>query len=210
MAGAAAREASPARTWKPNDVDDLIFYCMLGVILGGRIGYVLFYGMSFWARGPVVSAQDLGGGMSFHGGLLGVIIALVIFARAPQARASRDVFDFTAPLPGIGIFAGRIGNFINGELWGKPTDVPWGFIVERRSAPRLAALRGRASKGCVLFVIIWWFTVEAAAAAGADRVCSWCCIRLVRFLVEFGACRMSTSATWRAAGSPWASCCRCP
>src|SRR3954451_19765129 len=115
---ARMRAAKPGSTWKPEDVDDLIFFAMLGVILGGRIGYVLFYGMSFWAKDPWYPFKVMDGGMSFYGGLLGVMLALVIFAARRGPRVA-DVIDFTAPLPGLGICAGRIGNFINGELWGK-------------------------------------------------------------------------------------------
>src|SRR5215475_9031945 len=106
---ARLRAAKPGSTWKPQDVDDLIFFCMLGVILGGRIGYVLFYGMSFWARDLWYPLKITEGGMSFHGGLLGVLAALALFAHL-RRRKIADVFDSTAPLPGLGIFLGRIGN----------------------------------------------------------------------------------------------------
>ena len=129
---------------------------MLGTIIGGRLGYVFFYGMSFWAQDAWYPLKVMDGGMSFHGGLIGVLVALAIFA-ARRKRHIADVFDFAAPLPGIGIFAGRIGNFINGELWGKPTDVPWGFMVdgEVRHATQLYEA---ALEGLVLFVILWWYT----------------------------------------------------
>jgi phosphatidylglycerol---prolipoprotein diacylglyceryl transferase len=150
------RAARPGSTWKPNDVDDLIFYSMLGVILGGRIGYVLFYGLQFWADDPWYPLKIWEGGMSFHGGLLGVITALALFAWR-RGRHVADVYDFTAPLPAVGLFFGRIGNFINGELWGKVTTVPWGFRVngEVRHASQLyeAGLEGLA-----LFAVMWWFT----------------------------------------------------
>ncbi|MEZ5458988.1 MAG: prolipoprotein diacylglyceryl transferase [Steroidobacteraceae bacterium] len=125
---ARRRAAQPGSTWTAVDVDDLIFFGMLGVILGGRIGYLLFYSEGLWLREPLYILQIWKGGMSFHGGLAGVIVALALFARR-RKRHVADVFDFTAAVPGVGLFAGRIGNFINGELWGKPTDVPWGFMV---------------------------------------------------------------------------------
>ena len=125
---ARRRAARPDSTWKPNDVDDLIFFAMLGVIFGGRIGYVLFYGLSFWAADPWYPLKIWEGGMSFHGGLLGVIVALTLFAWR-RGRNVADVYDFTAPLPALGLFFGRIGNFINSELWGKVTTMPWGFRV---------------------------------------------------------------------------------
>ena len=124
------RASKPGSTWKAADIDDFMFFGMLGTILGGRLGYVLFYGLKFWtAEDKWYPLKVWDGGMSFHGGLLGVLIAFAIFAMRRQRRIA-DVFDFAAPLPGIGICAVRIGNFINGELWGKPTDVPWGFMVD--------------------------------------------------------------------------------
>jgi phosphatidylglycerol---prolipoprotein diacylglyceryl transferase len=150
------RAARPDSTWKPHDVDDLIFFSMLGVILGGRIGYVLFYGLQFWADDPWYPLKIWEGGMSFHGGLLGVVAALALFAWR-RGRSVADVYDFTAPLPPLGLFFGRVGNFINSELWGKVTTVPWGFRVngEVRHASQLyeAGLEGLA-----LFLVMWWFT----------------------------------------------------
>jgi phosphatidylglycerol:prolipoprotein diacylglycerol transferase len=120
---ARRRAAQPGSTWKAIDVDDLIFYAALGVITGGRIGWVLFYGIEDIVHEPIRALRIWEGGMSFHGGLLGVMIAISLFARR-RGRKVADVFDFTAPLPALGLMFGRIGNFINGELWGKPTDVP--------------------------------------------------------------------------------------
>jgi phosphatidylglycerol:prolipoprotein diacylglycerol transferase len=116
---ARRRAARPGSTWSAVDVDDFVFFAMLGVILGGRLGYVLFYGLSFWAEDPWYPLRITSGGMSFHGGLIGVLLALAWFARS-RGRQIADVFDFAAALPGIGIFAVRMGNFINGELWGRP------------------------------------------------------------------------------------------
>ncbi|HUI59592.1 MAG TPA: prolipoprotein diacylglyceryl transferase, partial [Steroidobacteraceae bacterium] len=146
----------PESSWKAVDVDDLIFFAMLGVILGGRIGYVLFYGLGFWARDPLYPLKIWDGGMSFHGGMLGVILAVSLFAWR-RGRNIADVLDFTVPLPGLGLFFGRVGNFINGELWGKVTTVPWGFSVngEVRHASQLYEA---LFEGLVLFGIIWWFT----------------------------------------------------
>ncbi|MCU0760333.1 MAG: prolipoprotein diacylglyceryl transferase [Steroidobacteraceae bacterium] len=143
-------------TWKPVDVDDFIFFAMLGVILGGRLGYVLFYGLRYWAEDPLYLLKIWEGGMSFHGGLVGVLVAIAIFA-VRRGRRVADVFDFAAPVPGIGLLAGRIGNFINGELWGKPTDVPWGFVVdgEVRHATQLYEA---VLEGLLLFAVLWWFT----------------------------------------------------
>jgi len=153
---ARRRARVPGSTWKPVDVDDLIFFSMLGVILGGRIGYVLFYGLKFWADDPWYPLKIWDGGMSFHGGLLGVTIALVMFAWR-RGRNVADVWDFTAPLPAIGLFFGRIGNFINGELWGKVTTVPWGFEYQGQ-VRHPSQLYEAALEGLVLFAVLWWFT----------------------------------------------------
>ena len=153
---ARLRARKPGSTWTANDVDDFVFYAMLGVILGGRIGYVLFYGLTFWAADPWYPLRIMGGGMSFHGGLIGVAVALMLFA-IRRRRNIADVFDFCAPLPTPGIFFGRLGNFINGELWGKVTTVPWGFRVngEVRHASQLYEA---TLEGLVIFVVLWWFT----------------------------------------------------
>ncbi|HET9390676.1 MAG TPA: prolipoprotein diacylglyceryl transferase [Steroidobacteraceae bacterium] len=153
---ARKRASRPGSTWRANDVDDVIFFAMLGVILGGRIGYVLFYGLGFWAKDPLYPFKIWDGGMSFHGGLLGVIAAMSLFAWR-RGRNVADVLDFTAPLPGLGLFFGRIGNFINGELWGKPTTVPWGFMVDG-VVRHASQLYEAFFEGLVLFTILWWFT----------------------------------------------------
>jgi phosphatidylglycerol---prolipoprotein diacylglyceryl transferase len=155
---ARRRAAKPGCSWKPDDVDDLIFYCMLGVILGGRIGYVLFYGLKFWATDAWYPLKLWEGGMSFHGGLLGVVAAMTLFAWR-RGRNAADVYDFTAPLPALGLFFGRIGNFINGELWGKVTTVPWGFKVngEVRHASQLYEA---GLEGLLLFTVLWWYTSQ--------------------------------------------------
>jgi phosphatidylglycerol---prolipoprotein diacylglyceryl transferase len=152
------RAQRPGSTWKTVDVDDFMFFGMLGVILGGRIGYVLFYGLSYWAQDIWYPFKIWDGGMSFHGGLLGTMIAFAIFA-VRRKRKVADVFDFAAALPGIGFFAVRVGNFINSELWGKPTDVAWGFMVngEVRHATQLYEA---VLEGIVLAIILWWFTAK--------------------------------------------------
>ncbi|HYL04068.1 MAG TPA: prolipoprotein diacylglyceryl transferase [Steroidobacteraceae bacterium] len=155
---ARRRAAAPGSTWKANDVDDLIFYGMLGVILGGRIGYVLFYGLKFWAEDAWYPVKIWDGGMSFHGGLLGVAVALTLFAWR-RGRHVADVYDFTAPLPALGLFFGRIGNFINGELWGKVTSVPWGFEVNGQ-VRHASQLYEAGLEGVVLFALLWWFTAR--------------------------------------------------
>jgi prolipoprotein diacylglyceryl transferase len=103
---------------RPDQVDDLIFYCMLGVILGGRIGYCIFYGWEYWLQDPLYVFKITQGGMSFHGGLIGVMIAMWLYGRLALGKGMWQVTDFVAPLAPIGLGTGRIGNFINGELWG--------------------------------------------------------------------------------------------
>ena len=179
---ARRRAARPDSTWKPNDVDDLIFFTMLGVILGGRIGYVLFYGLTFWAADPWYPLKIWEGGMSFHGGLLGVVTAMTLFAWR-RGRNPADVYDFTAPLPALGLFFGRIGNFINSELWGKVTTVPWGFRVngEVRHASQLYEA---GLEGLFLFVVMWWFTSRPRprlAPSGLFMLI----YGVARFLIEF-------------------------
>jgi len=179
---ARRRAAQPNSTWTPVDVDDLIFYCAVGVIFGGRLGWMLFYGTERILSDPASVLRIWEGGMSFHGGLIGVIVALAAFARS-RGRSLVDVFDFTAPLPAIGFGAGRIGNFINGELWGKPTDVPWAVIVN--GVPlHPSQLYEAFLEGLVLFVIVWWFTATPRprwAASGLFLVC----YGVFRFAIEF-------------------------
>ena len=179
---ARMRASRPGSTWKPNEVDDLIFYTMMGVILGGRVGYVLFYGLGFWLKDPWYPFRIWDGGMSFHGGMLGVIVAMSLFAWR-RGRNVADVYDFTVPLPALGLFFGRIGNFINGELWGKPTTVPWGFKVNGEIR-HPSQLYEACLEGLVLFTILWWFTSRPRprlAPSGLFLVM----YGLSRFLIEF-------------------------
>ncbi|PIE45519.1 MAG: prolipoprotein diacylglyceryl transferase [Gammaproteobacteria bacterium] len=113
--------------WSEQHISDLLTYAILGVILGGRIGYVLFYQFDYFINSPLYLFKITDGGMSFHGGLLGVVLALIAFARKNR-KHWLSVTDFVAPVFPIGLFFGRIGNFINAELWGKVTDVPWGVV----------------------------------------------------------------------------------
>ena len=137
--------------WHPRDVDDMLFYGVFGVIVGGRLGYVLFYKPLYYLAHPLEILSVWQGGMSFHGGFLGVLVALWLFARRRDKRWL-DVTDFVAPLVPLGLAAGRLGNFINGELWGRVTDVPWGMVFpqagpEPRHPSQLYqfALRGAAA-----------------------------------------------------------------
>ena len=155
------RSRQPGSTWVALDIDDLIFYCAIGVIVGGRVGWCIFYGHDVIAANWLNVFHIWDGGMSFHGGMTGVLAAAAVFARVKRKRIG-DVLDFVAPLPGIGLLAGRLGNFINGELWGKPTDLPWGFGVPAPSGELIARhpsqLYEAGLEGLVLFSVLWWFT----------------------------------------------------
>lgn len=146
------------RGWSIRDVDDALFYVVLGVILGGRLGYVLFYKLDYYAANPLEIFYIWQGGMSFHGGLVGVIVATWLFCRR-RGLAFWPVIDFAAPLVPIGLAAGRIGNFINGELWGRPTDVPWAMVFPQVDAlPRHPSqLYEFGLEGLALFAILWTF-----------------------------------------------------
>jgi len=152
-------KARTKKTWSPvkySEVDDLIFYCMLGVILGGRLGYVIFYGWHQLISDPLYIFRIMEGGMSFHGGLIGVIAALWLYGRKID-KSMITMMDFVAPIVPLGLGFGRIGNFINGELWGKPTDVAWSFKVNGVSL-HATQLYEAFLEGLVLFLILWIFT----------------------------------------------------
>ncbi|MDT8387717.1 MAG: prolipoprotein diacylglyceryl transferase [Thiogranum sp.] len=155
------RARKPASGWNPQEIGDLIFYGALGVILGGRIGYVIFYNFELFADNPLMLLRVWEGGMSFHGGLIGVLIAMWLYGRK-TGRTFFQVTDFIAPFVPIGLGAGRIGNFINGELWGRPTDLPWGMVfpfVDQQ--PRHPSMLYEALlEGLVLFIILWVFSAK--------------------------------------------------
>ncbi|MDR5868142.1 prolipoprotein diacylglyceryl transferase [Halomonas koreensis] len=140
-----------------DDVGDLIFYAALGVVLGGRLGYALFYGLDQWLADPLWIVRVWDGGMSFHGGLVGVLMAALYFARKKHL-AFFTLTDFVAPLVPIGLGAGRIGNFINHELPGRVTELPWGLVFPGLGPqPRHpSSLYEALLEGAVLFTVLWW------------------------------------------------------
>ncbi|MFQ6004517.1 MAG: prolipoprotein diacylglyceryl transferase [Woeseia sp.] len=142
----------------PAQTDDLVFYMMLGVIIGGRIGYCLVYGWDEMARDSLYIFKIWEGGMSFHGGLAGVLVAMWLYGRS-LGRTMWQMTDFVAPLSPLGLGFGRVGNFINNELWGKPTSVPWGFRVGDEVL-HPSQLYEALLEGLVLFVIVWWFSAK--------------------------------------------------
>jgi phosphatidylglycerol:prolipoprotein diacylglycerol transferase len=165
--------------------DDLIFYAVLGVILGGRLGYVLFYKPAYYASHLLEIPAVWQGGMSFHGGLLGVMLAMALAARKHRVDYLR-LMDFVAPLVPLGIAAGRMGNFINGELWGRPTNLPWGMLF--RGAGELprhpSQLYEFTLEGLVLFALLWWFSSKPRprGQVSALFLLGYGCLR---FLAEF-------------------------
>jgi len=140
-------------------LDDLLFGGIVGVILGGRLGYVLFYKPGYYFSHPLEIFAVWQGGMSFHGGFLGVLVAMAFVARRQRVNWW-DLMDFVAPLVPIGLAAGRLGNFINGELWGRPTDLPWGMVFGGAGElPRHPSqLYQMALEGFTLFALLWWFS----------------------------------------------------
>ena len=178
----AKREGSPMSL---EAFDSLITYCVLGVVLGGRTGYVLFYNLSYFLAYPLKVFAVWEGGMSFHGGLLGVIFALWAFARR-HGLGLRQVTDFVAPLVPPGLFFGRLGNFINGELWGRTTDVPWAMVFPGGGAvPRHPSqLYEAALEGVVMFAALWTYS---AKPRGTGRVSGLFLLlyALFRFSLEF-------------------------
>ncbi len=148
-----------ATGWTRRDVEDLLFYGVLGTVIGGRLGYILFYKPGWYAEHPLEVFAVWKGGMAFHGGLLGVIVALALFARS-RKRPFLEVTDLVAPCVPTGFAAGRIGNFINGELWGRfsSVDLPWGMVFPQSGSPlprHPSQLYQFALEGILLFVVLW-------------------------------------------------------
>jgi phosphatidylglycerol:prolipoprotein diacylglycerol transferase len=144
------------------DLEDLIFYAVVGVVAGGRLGYVLFYKPSHYFAHPQEIFYLWEGGMSFHGGLIGVILVMLWFARRKRVTLFA-LSDFVAPLIPLGLAAGRLGNFINGELWGRPTTVPWGMVFPQAGdgLPRHPSqLYELGLEGLALFALLWLFSAK--------------------------------------------------
>ncbi|QOL25553.1 prolipoprotein diacylglyceryl transferase [Thalassotalea sp. LPB0316] len=172
--------------WTREQVSDLLFYGFLGVILGGRIGYVLFYQFELFLAEPLYLFKIWQGGMSFHGGLLGVITAILIFAKK-EGKHFLTVGDFVAPLVPIGLGMGRLGNFINSELWGRPTDVPWAvvFPTDPEQLPRHPSqLYEFFLEGVVLFFILYFMSKKKQPLGMLSGV----------FLIGYGVFRMFVEA----------------
>ncbi len=150
-----------AAQWSRRDIEDLLFFGVIGVVLGGRIGYALFYKFDHYLAYPLEILQVWKGGMSFHGGLLGVLLAMCWFGRR-RGRHFLEVTDLIAPCVPTGLASGRIGNYINGELWGRAADatLPWAMVFPQSgtATPRHPSqLYQFALEGVLLFVLLWWF-----------------------------------------------------
>jgi phosphatidylglycerol:prolipoprotein diacylglycerol transferase len=175
------------RGWRPADVEDLLFYGVLGVVLGGRIGYVLFYKPMHFLGNPLEIFAVWKGGMAFHGGLLGVVAAMGLFAWL-RKRPLWDVTDLIAPCVPTGLAAGRLGNFINGELWGRAADasLPWAMVFPQagpgRDFPRHPSqLYQMALEGLLLFALLWLYGRKSRGLGQVSGV----------FLVGYGVFRFA-------------------
>jgi len=169
------------------DLEDIIFYSVLGVVAGGRLGYVLFYKPADYLANPIEIFYLWQGGMSFHGGLIGVIVVLLIFARQRQ-KSLLEIGDFVAPLIPLGLAAGRLGNFINGELWGRPTDLPWAMVFPQAGdgiARHPSQLYQMGLEGFALFLLVWWFARKPRPVGQVSAI----------FLMGYGAFRFLAEFT---------------
>ena len=155
------RAKRPNSGWAKEQVSDLIFYCALGVLIGGRLGYMLFYDFLDFLHNPLSIFRIWDGGMSFHGGCLGVITSVWFFSRKSH-KPFFAVGDFLAPLVPLGLAAGRLGNFINGELWGRIASVPWAMVFPNAGyLPRHPSMLYEFFlEGIVLFAIIWIYSAK--------------------------------------------------
>ena len=179
------RTRRPGTSWKRTEIGDLVFYFALGAVLGGRIGYTLFYNLGEFANDPLVILRIWQGGMSYHGGMVGVFVAMALYARR-TGRTFFQVTDFMAPLVPLGLGAGRLGNFINGELWGSPTSLPWGMVFPFVDAqPRHPSMLYELFlEGIALFIILWLFSRKprpTMAVSGLYLLC----YGVFRFAIEF-------------------------
>jgi len=172
--------------WTVAMLDDALFFGALGVIIGGRLGYVLFYQFSYFSQHPAEIFAVWNGGMSFHGGFLGVLAAMWLFSRK-YSLTWLKIMDFVAPLVPIGLGAGRMGNFINGELWGRATNADWGMVFPRVDSVlrHPSQLYEFALEGIVLFLILWIYSSKPRATGTISAM----------FLIGYGSFRFLAEFT---------------
>jgi phosphatidylglycerol---prolipoprotein diacylglyceryl transferase len=171
--------------------DDLVFYATLGIILGGRLGYALFYAPWMFIH-PIRLLRLWDGGMSFHGGVIGTTIGIILFARRHKLNWLR-IHDYVACVAPFGLFFGRLANFVNGELWGKPSDVPWAIVFENtvrsgiEPARHPSQLYEAGLEGVLLFAVLWWFFWKTKARYEPGKLVGIFVLGygLCRFFVEF-------------------------
>ena len=177
------RAAQPDSSWNKDQVSDVIFYGALGVILGGRIGYILFYNFSVFLENPIIILKIWQGGMSFHGGMLGVFVALYLFGRK-TGRTFFQVSDFIAPMVPIGLGAGRIGNFINKELPGRAAEshFPWAMDYGDHIARHPSSLYQAITEGLLLFILLFLFSRKPRPTMAVSAV----------FMIGYGSFRFIT------------------
>ncbi|TAL23518.1 MAG: prolipoprotein diacylglyceryl transferase, partial [Aquabacterium sp.] len=181
----ARREPFAGRGWQAKDVEDVLFFGVLGVVLGGRLGYVLFYKPAHFLHHPLEVFAVWQGGMSFHGGLMGVILAMALFGRL-RGRHFFDVADLVAPCVPVGLAVGRLGNFINGELWGReaPASLPWAMVFPQSGTdiPRHPSqIYQFLLEGLLLFTLLWLYSRKPRRLG---MVSGW-------FLVGYGVMRFT-------------------
>lgn len=179
------RARQPNSGWQAEELADLVFYCAIGVIVGGRVGYLLFYNFGHFLQDPIEIFRIWRGGMSFHGGFLGVALAVWVFARR-TGRTLFQVADVVAPVSAIGLGLGRLGNFINGELWGRVTDVPWGMVFPSGGPlPRHPSqLYQFVLEGILLFLAVWIYSSKPRPAMAVTGLFVML-YGFFRFIVEF-------------------------
>ena len=173
-------------TWTKEKLSDLVFWVAMGVIVGGRLGYVLFYDLSAYIANPLLIFEVWKGGMAFHGGLIGVMLAVWGFGKR-NGKSFFQIMDFIAPVVPIGLGAGRIGNFINAELWGKASDVPWAMIFPtdpQQLARHPSQLYQFALEGVALFIILWLYSRKPRPTMAVSGMFA-LFYGIFRFIVEF-------------------------
>lgn len=179
-------KTGPQPGWDVRQLDDLLFYGVLGVVLGGRLGYVLFYQPAHFLAHPLEIFSVWQGGMAFHGGFLGVLAAMWLFARK-TGKSWLTITDFIAPLVPLGLGAGRLGNFINGELWGRPSDMPWAVVFPQIDsvARHPSQLYQFALEGLALFTLLWLFSRKPRPTGAVSGL----------FLIGYGSFRFLVEYT---------------